>query len=1634
MNRRNVVPSLAGLVVVPGVSTGFRTATSTRMPWSILLGLMLAGLAQAQTYTLSTSATNGTIWVDPNEESYASGTVVTLVATPKPGYMHDAWTGDVDAAEQPKGRNTRQIKVTMDGNKSITATFKTWEAPLGVPDPPFGIFETYRMYDTPANRNPALTYFESASGGYYTHYVDFDRGNDSTAGTGGRGTEALPRLTFPDTNTILAGSVIEVHGTVSNSDGNWEARAGAGTEQHPIFIRGVGYPRLYNHNFRMAGATVASYTVLEGFEFEHSTLGTHSDRAAHHIAIRDCVVHDYPPPAGSVGIASGNGGNQEYLLVYGCHIYNMGDCHYPSENDFHATCTSTSAGGYPAHVWVMDNHMHHNGGDSFQLNSQPGNLAHHIYVGRNVMHHEGENGVDLKEGEDVIISENLVYEMCNEHGSDEIVINEDAPQTRYWIIFNEVYGGDASGGIRCNGDAYIIGNVVYNCKGSNTYGIGGGGTGVTIQAFHNTIYNCDRGLALGGGADGSETYLYAYNNLIADISMRGLYAYIERSYTASISQFDNNLIYEPSGAGGDVISWGWNTSSHTETLSQFQARTGKGEGCVEANPGFVDASHHDFHLQPTSPAIDTATSGGVVQQVFDTFVQLYGLDIRQDMEGRTRPQGLAWDIGAYEYTSGSSSDTTPPGDVSGLTATPGDGSISLTWTNPTDADFAGVRILRKTGSAPTGPTDGTVVHQGAGTSQADMGLTNGTTYYYRAFTYDAVLNYSSGVTANGTPGGDSTPPGDVSGLTATAGDTQISLSWTNPPDADLAGVRILRKTGSAPTSPTDGTVAYQGTGTSQVDTGLTNGTTYYYRAFAYDEVPNYSSGVTASATPVAPGGDGTPPGNVSGFTATPGDGQVSLSWTNPTDADFAGVRILRKTGSAPTSPTDGTLVHQGTGTSQVDTGLANGTTYYYGAFTYDAMPNYSSGVTVSGTPGVSDQIPPSAQVVHPAVDAQVPLNPLIILTISDAGSGIEASTVTIQVNNQLVYSGGNSLYESAYGTCRRTGTRANYHYYYHPANTFDFDQQVTVLVNASDATNNTMTPLSYQFTTQMRSFGQNQPVSSESDTSGRPVVATDSQGNLWAAWHAGQANARDIYVAKRGGQLQQWNTPLRLISVASDRCNPALAIGPDNALYLAWQDNRRGNWDIYVSVSADGSTWGDPTRVTDSNDTQANPVIAVDQASPYHVYIAWERGTTGSRDLYLATCSSSFVSKTIAQVTSDPADQAELALAVGSDNTVYLLWTELRSGLTHIYGSSSAASSWSNIAVVTGSGNQSHPAVTAAPGTSTLHVAWQSDAAGNLDVLYGTSDGLPANALTGSTLIDPLTGGAQFAPSIMAVRDHANNVHVYACWQDSRNVPDTGDSDLYVAEIRSGTGGTNILVGDDETNSNQSEPALGFDEYGQPVVVWTDSRSSTPRIYSAASMYFKPVALASALVTRAAGGRVGVDPAAINDATDVSIQLPASAYDCDVTVSLSEIQNLPKFTVVGLTGYEIGPSGAEFTFPATVTIPYTSTGSGRATPYWYDPQTGTLSQQGMTEITNQTLGNGIPLVSFKTNHLTTFVLLESPLANGGSGGGGGCAISNSREGSMVGFLLPYTALVLFLGFLKWKDGRGRKDTEDIRFP
>ena len=115
------------------------------------------------------------------------------------------------------------------------------------------------------------------------------------------------------------------------------------------------------------------------------------------------------------------------------------------------------------------------------------------------------------------------------------------------------------------------------------------------------------------------------------------------------------------------------------------------------------------------------------------------------------------------------------------------------------------------------------------------------------------------------------------GFTAKAGNAQVTLTWTDPKDKyatpegetaqdpdQLVSVWdhtvLVRKTGSQPAGPNDGTVVVSSSvrnqyqSTPYTDTGLTNDTTYYYAVFAYNKDGVASAGAFVNATPKA----GTP--------------------------------------------------------------------------------------------------------------------------------------------------------------------------------------------------------------------------------------------------------------------------------------------------------------------------------------------------------------------------------------------------------------------------------------------------------------------------------------------------------------------------------------------------------------------------------------------------------------------------------------------------------------------------------------------------------------------------------------------------------------------------------------------------------
>ena len=221
----------------------------------------------------------------------------------------------------------------------------------------------------------------------------------------------------------------------------------------------------------------------------------------------------------------------------------------------------------------------------------------------------------------------------------------------------------------------------------------------------------------------------------------------------------------------------------------------------------------------------------------------------------------------------------------------------------------------------------------------------GNTFYYGA--------YNDTVDAPGHPT-----------LTASAGDKVVNLAWSPAyPGGTPTSYSIFRGTASGQESATALATVNGSTYTYQ-DTGLTDGTTYYYYITASNGIGTGGNSNEVQATPISP-----VPAAPTNLAAFPGIGQLELTWSAvPTATSYNILRGL-SSGAEGTTP----IVTGFTSTSYVDTSLTNGTTYYYEVQAVNSTGPSPDSTEVQGTPQAltnSDAVL-SPATTAPALDGSV---------------------------------------------------------------------------------------------------------------------------------------------------------------------------------------------------------------------------------------------------------------------------------------------------------------------------------------------------------------------------------------------------------------------------------------------------------------------------------------------------------------------------------------------------------------------------------------------------------------------------------------------------------------------------------------
>ncbi|MGH1342448.1 MAG: hypothetical protein ACRBN8_12890 [Nannocystales bacterium] len=458
-------------------------------------------------------------------------------------------------------------------------------------------------------------------------YVASVAGDDGTAGNGGNGSVDAPRRTLPtgDLGTSAHLYIIgddSAYGTVDFDIGDDDTWTCTGSVDAPCFIVGIGTPRIG----RRIALTNAEHVVVDGLSFVDTPSGDRpwgafNINSSRYVTVRNTEIRGDGSSSSGGSAMSIQG--VEFLFSYRMRFHELGSWESnPQDRDVHGWRPQYSN----RYLWLIDSELFHLQGDGVQTgnsNNQGSQdeTSHYIYIAGNEFYENYENSVDNKNSYHVVISGNEIHDFFASEGvganSTAMILsnNSEGPWTGYhWALGNHVY--DSGLAIRDSGSEtdelnFAIGNVVHNV--STAFLQANNDPGREFWVVHNSVYGAQ--LNLDAFQPGNGSSLTVEGNIFhgGEIDTLG----------EIDSTLRNNILF------GVEVSGSWDVE----------------DGNLDQDPMFADPDSGDLSLSEASPGIDVFDTESAV---FGLFEDLYGLDIRTDIAGTSRPAGQGWDLGAIE--------------------------------------------------------------------------------------------------------------------------------------------------------------------------------------------------------------------------------------------------------------------------------------------------------------------------------------------------------------------------------------------------------------------------------------------------------------------------------------------------------------------------------------------------------------------------------------------------------------------------------------------------------------------------------------------------------------------------------------------------------------------------------------------------------------------------------------------------------------------------------------------------------------------------------------------------------------------------------------------------------------------------
>ncbi len=340
-----------------------------------------------------------------------------------------------------------------------------------------------------------------------------------------------------------------------------------------------------------------------------------------------------------------------------------------------------------------------------------------------------------------------------------------------------------------------------------------------------------------------------------------------------------------------------------------------------------------------------------------------------------------------------------------------------------------------------------------------------------------------------------------------------------------------------------------------------------------------------------------------------------------------------------------------------------------------------------------------------------------------------------------------------------------------------------------------------------------------------PAIAIDSSDTLHVVWADYSPGNDEIYYKRSTDGGTTWSAAKRLTWTSGKSYLPAIATDSSNTLHVVWQDDTPGTFAIYYKRSTDGGiTWSPSQRLTWTSGTSGSPAICVDSSDNLHM-VSYDT-TPGNSEIYYGKSTDGGTTWPTGQrLTWNSGLSAGPAVGVDSSDNLHVVWQDNTPGNMEIYHKMSAdgGATWTTGKRLTWiPGDSLGPAI-AIDSSGNLHVVWFDGPPGGNQIYYKNSTDGGTTWTIGQRLSWTSDGSAGPAVAI----DSSGNLHVVWYWYDYT----PGKAEIYYK--KSTDGGTTWTRSQRLTwNSGDSySPAIAVDSSGNLHVVWYDKTPGNYEIY-----------------------------------------------------------------------------------------------------------------------------------------------------------------------------------------------------------